>query len=102
MGFKGRLNCFKELLPDISAVFLQHILTVYAVDVGKHVHKQHFFSCQGLLDGINFEGVGMLRCFFIFQATASGFIECHVHDGHKRFFSGKSTRIKHLQVRTGH
>lgn len=82
MGFKGRLNCFKELLPNIGAVFLQYILTVYAVDVGKHVHKEDFFTCKGLLDGINLESIGMFRRLFIFQAPTCGFVKCHVHNGH--------------------
>ena len=83
MGFKGRLNCFKELLPDIGAVFLQYILTVYAVDIRKHVHKQNFFTCQRLLDRHNLEAVGMFRSFFVLQATACSFVKCHVHCGDK-------------------
>lgn len=102
MSFKGRLNCFKELLPNIRAVFLQYILTVYAVNVRKHVHKKDFFTCKDLLDGINLEGVGMFRRFFIFQASTCGFIKCHVHNGDKGFFRSQATRIKHLHIRTCH
>lgn len=39
MAFKVILNYVKELLPNIGAEFLQHILTVYTVDIRQHINK---------------------------------------------------------------